>query len=104
MNIVGDSIYIYFTPRENSHGVPLSYVIRKDMSIPEDSENRDVQIIYQASLVGNMFTRDSRKVLDILKEMTLGTNDETWIKGLKCGRKAMQELQAHYDLLPPCSF
>ena len=45
---------------------PLSYVIRKDTSIPEDSENRDVQIIYQPSLVGNMFTRDSRKVLDIL--------------------------------------
>ena len=75
----------------------LSYVIRKDTSIPKDSENRDVQIIYKASLVGKMFTRDSRKVLDILKELTLGTDAETWIKGLKCGRKAMQELQAHYD-------
>ena len=44
-----------------------------------------------------MFTRDSRKVLDILKEPTLGTDAETWIKGLKCGIKAMQELQDHYD-------
>ena len=44
-----------------------------------------------------MITRDSRKVLDILKEPILGTGAETWIKGLKCGRKSMQELQDHYD-------
>ena len=44
-----------------------------------------------------MFIRDSRKVLYIHKELTLGTEAETWIKGLKCVRKAMQELQAHYD-------
>ena len=44
-----------------------------------------------------MFTRDSRKVLDILKELTHRTDAETWIKGLKYGREAMQELQAHYD-------
>ena len=44
-----------------------------------------------------MFTRDSRKVLDIIKELTLETDAETWIRGLKCGIKAMQELQAHYD-------
>ena len=70
----------------NSCGVPLSYVIRKDSSSPKDSENRYVQIIYKASLVWNMFTRDSGKVLDILKELTLGTDSEIWIKGLKCGR------------------
>ena len=55
-----------------------------------------MQIIYQASLVWNIFTRDSRKVLDILKELTLGTDAETWIEGLKQNRKAIQELQAHY--------
>ena len=47
----------------------------------------DVQILYQESLVGNMFTKNKRKVLDILKELTLGTDAETWIKGLKCSRK-----------------
>ena len=71
--------------------MPLSYVIRKDTSSPEDSKNRYVQIMYQVSLVGNMFTRGSRKVIDILKELTLGN------KGLNCGRKAMKELQYHYD-------
>ena len=75
----------------------LSYVIIKDTSSPKDSENRYVQIIYQASLVGKMFTRESRRVLDIIKELTLGTDAETRIKGLKCVRKAMQELQDHYD-------
>ena len=54
-------------------------------------------IIYQASLVRNMFNRDSRKFLCVIKEPTFGTDAETWIKGLKCGRKAIQELQAHYD-------
>ena len=77
--------------------MPLSYVIRKDTSSPKDSENRDAKIIYQASLVENMFTIESRKVLDIIKEPTLGTDAETWIKDLKCDRKEMQELQARYD-------
>ena len=44
-----------------------------------------------------MFTKDSRKVIGILKKLTLGTDADTWIQGLKCGRKAMQELQVHYD-------
>ena len=44
-----------------------------------------------------MFIIDSRKILDILKELTLRTDAETCIKGLKCGKKSMQELQAHYD-------
>ena len=46
-----------------------------------------------------MFTRDSRKVLDIIKELTLGTESETCIKGLKCGINSMQELQAHYEFI-----
>ena len=77
--------------------MPLSQYIRKYTPSPEYSKNRDVQIIHQASLVRNMFTRDSGKVLDILKELTLGTNDETLIKGIKCDRKAMQELQDNYN-------
>ena len=95
-----DRIYNYFTSRKKSCGVPLSYVTRKDTPSTKDSENRDAQIIYQASLVRNMFTRDSRKVLNIIKELNLGTDSETWIKVLKCGRKAMHELQAQYDGTP----
>ena len=53
--------------REKSRGVILSYFIRKVTPSPEYSENRDAHIINQASLVVNMFTRDSRIVIDILK-------------------------------------
>ena len=63
------------------------------------SENRDVQIIYQEGLVGNRFTRYLKEVIDIIKELTLGTDAEIWIE-VKCTRKAMQELQAHYDVTP----
>ena len=77
-----DRIYNYFMSRKNSCGIQLFYVNRKDTPIPKDSENRDVQIIYQASLVKNMFARDSRKVIDIIKKLTLGNDAETWIKGL----------------------
>ena len=82
---------------ENSHGVTLSYVIRKDTPRPYDRDNMDVHIIHQESLVGNMFIRESRKVIDILKELTLGTYAKTCIKVLKFVRKATQELQAYYD-------
>ena len=73
-----ESIYNYFS----------SNVIRKDTPSPDYVENRDVQIIHQESLVRNMFIRDSNRVIDILKELTLGTDTKMWIKGLKCGRKA----------------
>ena len=86
----GKTAYTTTSRQGKNHGVPLSYVTRKDTSSPKDIENRYVQIIYQASLVGNMMTIDSRKVIDILKEPTLGTDAETWIKSLKGDRKAMQ--------------
>ena len=41
-----------------------------------------------------MFNIYLRKFLDIIKELTLGTDAETCIKGLKCGKKEMQEPQA----------
>ena len=44
-----------------------------------------------------MFTIDSRKVINILKELTLGTDAEICIKVPKFGKKAIQGLQSHYD-------
>ena len=77
--------------------MPLSYVIIKDTPSPDDRKNWGVKIIYQASLVENMFTRDSRKVINILKKLNLGTDSKTWINGIKCARKSIQEIQPHYD-------
>ena len=44
-----------------------------------------------------MFDIDSEKVLTLLKELCLDTEAETWFRNIKCGRKAMQALQRHYD-------
>ena len=57
------STYNYFTSRKNSRGVTLFYVIRKDTPSTEDSKERDVKIIYQASLFGNMFPETQGKFL-----------------------------------------
>ena len=78
----------------------LSYAVIKYSLSPDASKNRYVQIIHLKSLVGNKCTKDSMKFIDILKKSTLGADTKIWIKGLKCGRKATQELQAHYDDTP----
>ena len=62
----GQHLQLLFVTKK-SRGVPLSYAIRKYKPCPDDRENMDVQIIHEASFIGNMFIRDSRKVLDILK-------------------------------------
>ena len=92
----GQNLRLIHVKGKQSWGA-LFYFIREDIPIPEDSENRDVQIIHQSSIVGKKITIYSKKVLGIIKELTLVTDAETWIKGLKCVRKEMQELQAHYD-------
>ena len=60
-------------------------------------ETRGFQIIYNYGPEENMFTRDSNKYLNIYKELTIGIDAETWIKGLKCVRKVIQDIQEHYD-------
>ena len=52
-----DIIYNYFASHIKIHGVPLSYVIRKDTPITDDRENSDVKIFYQESIFRSMFTR-----------------------------------------------
>ena len=70
----------------------LSYVIIKYAPIPEDSKNRDVHIIYQEILVGNVSTRDSRKCIDILKELTLGNDAETRVMARQKAHKGSKLL------------
>ena len=59
-------------------------------------DTRNIQTIQNASIEGDTFTKDPRKVLNILKELTIGNDSERCIKGLKYARKEMQDLQAHY--------
>ena len=94
-----ESVYIYLKSIITKAGVPLSYVIRKDLD--EDTEweslNRKDQQIHTARLEGLIFNSDSERVMELLKELCLMTEAEPWIRNIKCGRKAMQALQKHYD-------
>ncbi len=94
-----ESVYMYFDSLLNLRGVPLVYVIRKDTPPGTDKNtfSRKDQIIHNSPLQGFVFDMDTKTVLSVLKECTLGTEAETWIKNIKCGRVAMQALQRHYD-------
>lgn len=94
------SVYSYFSSLNNLKGVPLSYVIRKDLAqgITVASLNeRKQQIIYNSPLQGYLFSKDDETVGNILQECCLGTEAESWIKNIKGGRRMMQTLQLHYD-------
>ena len=91
-------VYNYFVAIKNSHRIPLSYVIRKEPNPIADVQMDDSDhIVYNASLQGAMFKRDSTRVLGVLRELTIGSQADTWMKGKRCSREAMKALQAHYD-------
>ncbi len=94
-----ETVYLYFDSITNLRGVPMAYVIRKDLPAGTDiaTLERKDQIIYNAPLNGFVFDIDTKTVLSILKESTIDTEAETWIKNIKCGRLAMKALQQHYD-------
>ena len=91
-----ESVYLYFDSIYNLRGVPLSYVIRKATPTTR-ALSRKEQIIYNGALHGFVFDMDSKSVLSVIKECTLDTEAETWIRNIRCGRAAMQALQHHYD-------
>ena len=43
-----------------------------------------------------MFFRDTQEVLEIIKNPTVDTYDETWMKGKLFGQEAILEFQNHY--------
>ena len=59
--------------------------------------DREQAVIQNDSLQGNMFSRGTNKVLEIIKERTVDTDTETWTKGKRCGQEEMLALQNHYD-------
>ena len=65
-----ESIYIYLNSVITKAGVPLSYVIRKDLDADTDWESLDrkVQQIHTAPLEGLLFDLDSETVLTLLKD------------------------------------
>jgi len=94
-----ESVYIYLNSIITKAGVPLSYVIRKEPEEDVDWEdlNRKDQQIHTAPLQGLIFNIDSERLLTLLKELCLNTEAETLFRNVKCGRRAMQAFQKHYD-------
>ena len=86
-------MYNYFIVTKNSQGVPLVYVIRKTPAPSGIVIYREQEIIQNDPLRGNMFYRDTKKVLENFKELTLDTDADTWIKGKHCVRESMLALQ-----------
>ena len=47
-----------------------------------------------------MFYCETKKVLEIIKEITVDTDSETWMKSKLCGQDEILALQNHYDGKP----
>ena len=90
-------MYTYFTATKNSWGVPLTYVIRKTPASSGIVINREQEMIQNAPLQGNIFSFETKKVLEIIKELTVDTDSETYMKGKRCGRDAILASQNHCD-------
>ena len=63
----GEMVYTYFTSMENSQGVPLQYVILKTPALSGIVMDRGQEIIQNYLLQDNIFYRDTKNVLVILK-------------------------------------
>ena len=75
-----ETVYNYFTGMINIQVVPLLYVIRNTPAPSGIFVYMEQDIIQNAPLEGN-FSRDTKKVIAILKESTLYTDTEIWLKG-----------------------
>ena len=63
----GEMVYTYFNAMENSQGVPLQYVISKTPAPSGIVMDRGQEIIQNYLLQDNIFYRDTKNVLVILK-------------------------------------
>jgi hypothetical protein len=61
-------------------GVPLSYVIRKDLPGRHAIITESERLVNAAPLTGRIFQSDMQKVYHILKSVTVGTDAWEWIK------------------------
>ena len=66
-----ESVYIYLNSVITKNGIPLSYVIRKNLenNVEWESLDRKVQQIHTAPLEGFIYDIDSEKVLTLLRTL-----------------------------------
>ena len=90
-------MYNYLTATKNIRVVPLEYAI---LNTPDQSIiviDREQEIIQNSPLQGNMFSHDTKTFLSTLKDLTVDTHAETWMKGKLFGQETMLELKNEYN-------
>jgi hypothetical protein len=81
-------------------GIPLHYIIRKDLAVDHQFANPGEALIHECPLNGLVYTEDNRKVFGVIKQAVGETQNWNWIKGLnrsQDGRGAMLLLRNHFD-------
>ena len=82
-------------------GIPLSYVIREH-DVPENGREYSSltdRMIARASLQGQFFVADAKRVHNLLLGFLQGENTENWIRSVaryQDGRREMEALRRHY--------
>ena len=69
---------------KNSQGLTLTYVLRITPYLSRIIIDREQEIIQNSPLHGNVFLRNTKKFLVVLKEIIVDTDSETWMKGKHC--------------------
>ena len=94
------SMVNYLMTIKGASGIPLAYIVRKEVDEDYEFENEVEELIYQAPLDGVVFQTDNKKVYEILKSKLIGTDNYEWIVKYNRsmnGREAMSALRRHYD-------
>lgn len=83
-----------------NNGIPLHYVIRKDLPPGHVFANTAEQLVHECPLDGLVYEEDNRKVFGVIKQAVADTQNWDWIKSLnraQDGRGAMTLLRTHFD-------
>ena len=96
------ALYNYLMSITGASGVPLAYIIRKDIDdINEYEFENDVErLIHEVPLEGPVFNADNHQVYCIIKSKLVGTDSWEWISHYdqnENGRATMNTLRIHYD-------
>jgi hypothetical protein len=81
-------------------GVPLNYVVHKEVPVGYTFANDQEALVRSSPLVGTVFNEDNRNIFGIIKQSVAKTTDWDWIQTLNraqngCG--AIELLRAHFD-------
>ena len=90
----------YLSGLKGTSGVPLTYIIRKELPVEHEFTSDTERLIHQAPHQGDVYNADNIKVYRIIRDACLNTDAWEWIKGLNTredGRLAMKALIDHYD-------